>query len=350
MRPSLKNKWFLHPEMRRIYKPISRQKDKAKMYGKKALDPKTELAVMKDNDQLENVDEYWETLGSVLNDDNTIEMGETSIYRDENMIGDNTGSDTLFDICSIRESVRPAMRPEPQEMPRAKQAEKDIVGLRRKSLAATSPMSNVSIKELLPSSEMEASATAGFDYEIPDEAPGVQELGNTPIHDSPSASKKSRSAKPKKKDSLVPNIFSTRKRLQSIGGLGMRQSMQINENSRKSSQRHGVMTLRTGKGKDVAVTGIAELYKGRSVLEPLVTGGGIETGILFLNNGAYIEPGKASYNFSLFMISGTATVSIDEEEITIKRGSVCVVEKGAVYSVRNVSGAKCSILLTYCID
>lgn len=328
--------------MRKTYKPASRQDKLTKTYRKKTLDPKTRLNIIKDDDDLDNIEHYWKTAESVLKDDDTIDIGETSVYRSDacdssKMVDEqhaSTHSDTLFDIKSIKESL--STRP-------------------RITQDSSAPLKDFSVSEEkhVSSSFGEDSGFDDYGLENASEMHNDSEFSGMDTHVSIEAEIKHRKEfreeqkrqseekrprpSPRSQDAKKSAI---RKRLQSMG---------TPKTPEPAVPEYKGETISDSRGNDVAMTEISSLYGGRSAFDPLVATKQLETAVLFLNNLAFIKPERAACSFSVFMIKGAVCVEMNSDKITLKRGSVCVVEKGSTYSINNVSGTRCTILLTYSV-
>ncbi|WEL38167.1 hypothetical protein PFJ87_03g00230 [Encephalitozoon hellem] len=333
--------------MRKTYESASRLNKKMKSYKKRVLDPGTKLDVMKDDDNLENIDDYWKTAESVLKDDTTIEIEESSIYKSDTIEernendDPNTQSDTLFDIKAIRESL--SARPKDGSIPSC-----------RESLETNSILENEEPPNSFGKVEVwnedhdeigeeendfcHRPDTAGFEMEEKDS------MGTNDSNDSSEDVSKNKGISPAKE---MRDRY--RKRLQSLGKEPERSVVRKSMIQSREIYEYKGETIYNSDGKEVAVTNISGLYRGRSAFEPLVTSSMLETAVLFLNNLAFIKPEQAVCNFSIFMIKGTACIEMGQDKIILKRGSICVIEKGATYSISNSFGTRCTILLTYSI-
>ncbi|AFN82628.1 hypothetical protein EROM_030090 [Encephalitozoon romaleae SJ-2008] len=333
--------------MRKTYESASRLNKKMKSYRRRVLDPGTKLDVIKDDDNLENIDDYWKTAESVLRDDTTIEIEESSIYKsdtvEERNENDepNTQSDTLFDIKVIRESLS------------AKSKEVQIPSC-RESLETNSILENEGPPSSFESIEGEnencnenVMGGNGFSDGIGTSDFRIEEKYNTVSNDSRVLSRGVLEGKGISPAKEMRDRY--RKRLQSLGKESERPVARKSMIQSKEIYEYKGETIYNSDGKEVAVTNISGLYRGRSAFEPLVTSSMLETAILFLNNLAFIKPEKAVCNFSIFMIKGTACIEMGQDKIILKRGSICVIEKETVYSISNSFGTGCTILLTYSI-
>lgn len=305
--------------MKKTYKPVGLQNKQAKTYRKKTLDPRAKLNIMRDADDLENIDDYWRTAESVLKDD-TIEIGETSIHRSDcrEYPGDggdsSSQSDTLFDIRSIRESLSAGQK----------------AGL---------DSSRISLKvsegeefQGLFGDECDAFKVTDGEALCEDQMPSDEDIDENYLE----------------KDRKAEQPEAIRERLVSVGNRARQSvSMRCGNPELKVAHKCEGETLYSPEGRGVAMTNISALYKGRSAFEPLVASGKLETAVLFLNSLAFVKSEKAVCNFSVFMIKGAACIEMDQDKIILKRGGICIVEKDTVYSISNSSGTGCTILLTY---
>ncbi|ELA41823.1 uncharacterized protein VICG_01175 [Vittaforma corneae ATCC 50505] len=83
--------------MRKTYKPLARAEKASQMFRKKTLNVNDNLNIKHDDDDIENVDEYWSTAVSVIGN-STID----SIDNEKSI----EPSDTLFNINTIRKSIQ----------------------------------------------------------------------------------------------------------------------------------------------------------------------------------------------------------------------------------------------------
>lgn len=98
----LSNKMALaHPfAMRRTYKPVSRAERTAQIFKRKTLNLNDDLNIRHDDDNIENIEEYWETAVSVIGN-RTIDSMDG---MDDTVLTEQ--SDTLFDLQDIRRSIK----------------------------------------------------------------------------------------------------------------------------------------------------------------------------------------------------------------------------------------------------
>ncbi|CAD26165.2 hypothetical protein [Encephalitozoon cuniculi GB-M1] len=332
--------------MRKTYELTSRLNKKMKAYKKRVLDPGTKLDVIKDNDDLENIDDYWKTAESVLKDDTTVEIEETSIYKSETEEeksedkGADAQSDTLFDIKTIRESLSTKSK----DIAFHGESSGTNIILENKGPSSSFEKIGSGFEDCCESLEVGGSFADKLDDELRPGVPGKQDMGTESDSNPRKEVPGDHGISPAKE---IRNRY--RKRLQSLGkeseGASVRKSMIQS----KEIYEYKGETIYNSKGKEVAVTSISGLYKGRSAFELLVTSDSLETAVLFLNNLAFIKPERAVCNFSVFMIKGTVCIEMGQDKIILKRGSICVIEKGTVYSISNSFGTRCTILLTYSI-
>ncbi len=82
--------------MKKTYKPITRTEKASKIFKKKTLNVTDKFNIKHDEDDIENVDEYWETANSVIGN-HTIDSIDGTELQEE--------SDTLFDMKNIKRSI-----------------------------------------------------------------------------------------------------------------------------------------------------------------------------------------------------------------------------------------------------
>lgn len=310
--------------MAKTYRPGSKPCREAKAYRRKTLDHGAGLNIPRDDDDLENIDEYWKTAESVLKDDSTAEIEETSIYKSDTEPrkgGEEADeqSDTLFDIRAIRESL----------------SAKAVAG-GALQCAGSPRTSSILENKAPPSSFREARSETCCSAE----SKGAEQTARLGF-DSDAGMQADREVSPAKE---MGDRY--RNRVRSLGAGHARPVQRAMAESREIYEYKGE-TLRNSEGKEVAVTNVSGLYKGRSAFEPLMACGGLETAVLFLNSLAFIKPERAICSFSMFMVKGTVCMEMGQDKIILKRGSVCIVEQGTVYSISNSFGTRCTILLTY---
>lgn len=84
--------------MRKTYKPIARTEKAAQIYRKKTLAVTDNLNINHDEDDIEDLDEYWQAAQSVIGN-RTIDSLDDTVITEQ--------SDTLFNIKNIRKSLKP---------------------------------------------------------------------------------------------------------------------------------------------------------------------------------------------------------------------------------------------------
>lgn len=327
--------------MRKTYKLPSGQGKQTMVYKKKTLGPKTRLNVTKDEDELENIDDYWKTAESVLKDDNTIEIGETSIHRgdvsiSESSLGNEANvtmqSDTLFDIKSIRENLS------------ARSKIQDSLGIKN-NLDETGVSLNGNESEHYALNRLEDEIDHEAEFESDNSArvqrePQIDDMEN------------------ELNEELIENglrwgrnarkLINIRKKI-CLGNEKPPGFIKgVNIGSRSMYEYRGKISC-NAEGKKIAVTDISGLYNGKSGFKSLLESKTLETAIIFLNSSAFIKPEKAVFSFSVFVIKGAVCIEMNQDRITLKKGSLCIIERDTMYSVSNSSGKRCTMLLTYSI-
>lgn len=91
--------------MKKIYKPLARTEKASQMFKKKTLNVNDNLNIKHDEDDIENVEDYWNTAVSVIGN-STIDSIDHSVLAEV--------SDTLFNINNIRKSIRNSNNKEKQ--------------------------------------------------------------------------------------------------------------------------------------------------------------------------------------------------------------------------------------------
>jgi len=83
--------------MKKTYKPISRTEQASQTFKRKTLNVGDALNVRHDDDNIENIDEYWNTAMSLIGNSTINSFNDTMVTEP---------SDTLFNIKEIRRSVK----------------------------------------------------------------------------------------------------------------------------------------------------------------------------------------------------------------------------------------------------
>ncbi|TBU16589.1 hypothetical protein CWI40_030430 [Ordospora colligata] len=329
--------------MRKIYKPPSKR---CKNYRKKTLDPKSRLDIRKDEDDLENIDDYWKTAESVLRDDSATEIEETAVYRSED---ECTHSDTLFDIKGIRERLS------------IKQSCADLSAVDAGTLELSSIVTNSVLEKMDPSVLFE-NITVDHNVTADD---GFESISNIKVEN-----RKCLHNESTKHSMRVKYGFTADACVTTVSGLEMSlinakedksQENTHNKNTTESQQYKMVKSIInpeaineckeniefTSEYPSYVVANALKAYRGKSSFEPLATSLGIATGILFLKSFASVSPEHASCGFSMFVIKGAVQVCIANQKLILKKGGVCVIEKDTKYSISNPFATRCAILLTH---
>jgi mannose-6-phosphate isomerase-like protein (cupin superfamily) len=76
--------------MKKTYKPHSKQNKQVNSYRKKTIDPGVDLNIKKDDDNMENIDEYWDMAEYVMDDDKTSNDIKNIPKEAENLVKNKT--------------------------------------------------------------------------------------------------------------------------------------------------------------------------------------------------------------------------------------------------------------------
>ncbi|KAH9411839.1 hypothetical protein HK407_03g05910 [Ordospora pajunii] len=330
--------------MRRTYKPPSRR---SKIYRRKTLDPKSRLDIRRDEDDLENIDDYWKTAESVLRDDSVAEIEETAVYRSED---ECKHSDTLFDIKGIRERLS------------IKQSCADLSTVDADTFELSSIATNSVLEKMDPSvlfenitADHNVIADDGFESLCTIKAENSKYLHGGSICKHSISDEDDSAIDARIKARAGPGMNLIDAKVEEIAG-----DMQ-NKNAMESQRCKVARSIISPEAirecteniefaseyPDYAIANALGIYQGKSSFEPLITSLSITTGILFLKSLASVNPEHAACGFSMFVIKGAVQVCVDNQKLVLKKGGVCVIEKDTRYCISNPFATRCTILLTH---
>lgn len=92
---------------------------------------------------------------------------------------------------------------------------------------------------------------------------------------------------------------------------------------------------------------IQKIERNKNQMNFLIETDAIETGIIFLNDSAFVEEIVADKSFSLLVLKGAVNVKIEDELFCLKKHGMTVVGKNKVYSIQGIEGYNSSIFISY---
>ncbi|KAI5149502.1 hypothetical protein ENBRE01_0945 [Enteropsectra breve] len=380
--------------MRKTYKPIDRKDRASQMYRRKTLNVNDALNIQHDEDDIENVDAYWDTAVSVIGN-STIDALDDTVNTEQ--------TDTLFNIKNIRQSIR-SKNPDrklkyPKEEGKANILAKNTKLKAQKKLTLN-PYDNDS-DDLIDISALEAEEkmkenTSNLKKDVnegkkrqntqheskakeeessknetlPNIAGNENNIGLSFDNYEPNISINSdanisysetneKQTKTKNNIKLSGNKEPMLKAMKQGAAKKMKRSIERSEdgNDSRSSNTDSVISTRKNKKSkksldDSRIKGslLIENVKDSVMLnkvKPVVCSQSINTATIDFDYLAYIKNEKAENAFSIFVVRGNVEISTGTSSRMIKRGEVTVIEAGMVYSMQCLSKQGAVLFLTY---
>lgn len=79
----------------------------------------------------------------------------------------------------------------------------------------------------------------------------------------------------------------------------------------------------------------------------LINNSDIETGVMYLKNGAYTNKENAYRSFCLLLLKGYVTLDVNGTQVCLKRNGMCVVSKGDLWSIKSHADNVSKIFVCY---
>lgn len=95
------------------------------------------------------------------------------------------------------------------------------------------------------------------------------------------------------------------------------------------------------------IPNIEKIERNKNQMNFLIETDAIETGIIFLNDKAFVEEITADKSFSLLVLKGAVNVKIEDETFCLKKHGMTVVKKDQIYAIQGVEGYASSIFISY---
>ncbi|WUR04865.1 cupin-2 domain-containing protein [Vairimorpha necatrix] len=380
--------------MRKNFKPHAKQNKLANSYRKKTIDPGVDLNLKKDDDNLENIDDYWNMAEYVMNEDQDSTLDQIKDLKKKTLLKDFE-TRILDDVMEIstdgskmsteHKQTQNVSNKQTKENEESEDTLFDINNIKENLTNTISNNLNIS---------GDVSNTSGFDTNLEikkinnkqgimknkvmtktkkPETKAINKSGakttSKPVA-KPEPNKKSELSKKSElnkkaelsKKAEVNKTTLRNKKLESNKRSEINKkrddsklSISVSNLSSSKSPRKSVDPLSSYKGtslisksnKIYGMTKISSLYQGKSKLEPLVTKNSLEAGILFLNQGASILKETADNPFTLFLLKGHIEVSINNEVFRLDRDSCMFVDEGKEYNIIDKSKNGSTMFITF---
>ncbi|KAI4291013.1 hypothetical protein PAPHI01_0287 [Pancytospora philotis] len=337
--------------IKKTFKPMARAEKASHMYKKKTLNLTDDLNIKHDADDLENVDEYWDAAASVIGNE-TVDTLEDTVVTEQ--------SDTLFDLKTIRRSIKDSTTAGPTVYANAQQ------GLPEKAAARTADPGKIIAKkrltlkcegndsdEVVNMDELEGkeNTRAGqaaqdgkgaetADASEPGPAPSEAEAPEPVFVETGSGIFEIAS------DDALPAAEVKHSKAKVETAKQMVRSKMIFKSSkpaRKEADTRKDLGVRTLMVRDVKKAGTMNKVR------PLVCTSAIDTAIMELDHMAHIESERSDKAFSIFVIKGQVDIQTGSASAVIKKGEATVIGEGAIYSMTCVSTGGASLFLSYAL-
>lgn len=347
--------------MRKTYKPLARVEKASQMFRKKTLNVNDDLNIKHDDDDIENVDDYWSTAMSVIGNSTIDSIDNGSVTEP---------SDTLFNINDIRKSIKTdekiTTKPQKVEELYRKSVNKANIGLKKDDEV---PVENFNKGFDIPNGykeeEKKEVTIKLFNMQddeslirISDEnenVDGYQDSSVLPafdidIDDIPVENKE------RYEEIEI-------KRLNKGEGMPALKSYNLNKTALKSNSNVELIkkqnsTERTRidghnpklskKKQRFEIENIATGFKSNSV-SPLLCTESMDIAVMNLEYLAFIEGHQTESAFSLFVVKGRIELTVSDKCKTLSKGNVLVVEKDEIYSLNCISRGGAILLLSYAL-
>lgn len=361
--------------MRKNFKPYTKQNKIANSFRKKTIDPGVDLNLKKDDDNLENIDDYWNMAEYIIDDSNITQVDNNVPKEAQDLIKKDKQKNKKFVVESLESSVINEVmdistdgskttgeynQPNKNPVPSDNDSEDTLFDINniRESLShnAVNKMSNVS-------------NTSGFENNHQEE--GTNEILETNTSGVMQKNKQDKKIKKNKKEKVNINkenksdeekIKSLEKKLKyekkKIEDKKKDEKKTLKEKSidkLKKNRKSSDVEIENYKGellmgknnKIYGMTKISSFFQGKSKLEPLITKKCLESGILFLNPGASILQETADNPFTIFLLKGTIEITLNNEFYKLDRDSCMFIDEGSAYNIIDKSRSGSSIFVTF---
>ncbi|KAM0681103.1 hypothetical protein GINT2_000888 [Glugoides intestinalis] len=353
--------------MRKTYKPLARVEKASQMFRKKTLNVNDDLNIKHDEDDIENVDDYWSTAMSVIGNSTIDSIDNGSVTEP---------SDTLFNIKDIRKSIktdeRNTQKPSKVEHLYRKSVNTTNVGVKKddevpvesfnkgldmpdeykeeEKKGAAMKLFNIEEDEsLIPISDDnentggygDSSVLPAFDIDIddiPENKETYEEIGLKTFDkggDMPALKSYNLKKAALKSSTSVEHIKKQHSAEKTrIEG----HNPKLGDNKQKLSK----------KNQRFEIENIATGFKSNSVA-PLLCTKSMDIAVMNLEYLAFIEGHQTESAFSLFVVKGKIELTVNDKCKTLAKGGVSVVEKDEIYSLNCISRGGAILLLSYAL-
>lgn len=332
--------------MRKTYKPLARVEKTSHVFGRKTLNVNDYLDIKVDDDNIENVDDYWSTAASVI--------GNSTI---ESMDNESTTepSDTLFNIQNIRKSIRNDSKNDKET---AEEIYKQSIENNSKKAKLTKIVTSSDDESLIKimddtivtepaNGSIVKDSDVGFDLD-----PRFDDTDNS-VH---SNNELKENVTNEQHIQLKNNIkgedmLKTFTQIQQPTKETTNQDDSVNSTERKRIQGHNPSSNPSKKStkKHEVEIGEAEIKPKNNIVSPVVSSDTFDVATMSLDYLAFVENHKTENPFSIFVINGIVEIKVNKKIHRAKKGTVVVVEKDDVYSIDCVSRSGSVLLLTYAL-
>lgn len=362
--------------MRKTYKPLARAEKASQMFRKKTLNVNDDLNIKHDDDDIENVDEYWSTAVSVI--------GNSTIDSIDNEKSTEPG-DTLFNINNIRKSIqsdRNVQKPGTSEklakdlyrqsvnecrVPHENTAE-DHTEHRKATIRKVVTSEEESSLVRLPGGE-DVSAGAitseetntghaisdGFDMDpvISDDIASVIGQESTIKENPTNKLEDEASLKQGEKESgdMALKTFETiraspKKKKEKASKKEHSEAENTSTFERTRVEAHNPKKQKRAHVFEVEST---TLNLRKNTIAPLFCSISVDVATMTLDHLAYVDNYKTENAFSVYIIKGKIELTVNGKTKIAPKGSVSVVERDDVCSVNCISKNGAILLLTYAL-
>lgn len=323
--------------MRKSYKPQSKQNKLTNTYRKKTIDPGVDLDVKKDNDNLDNIDDYWDMAEYVMEDANS-DISQKNVPREAQKLIKKNKKLMLENVeSSVIEDAMDILTDGTKDTS-ANSTLFDIDGIR----------DNVSSNKLKNSSSQNNTSVFGVNFDaIETETANSSKLSLKEIKkDSPKIMKSKNLKKEEKKSEKKNDDFKKiKKTSEKKNEKKLSLKSKILEN--KNNEIFKGEVFKNSDGEILGLSKISSLYQGKSKLEPLITKKSLESGILFLESGSSIIREKADVSFTILVLKGTIKIKTNEKDFILKRESCFYIEEGMIYDIENDGDTEIKLFITF---
>lgn len=378
--------------MKKTYRPMARTEKASQMFKKKTLNVNDDLNIKHDEDDIENVDAYWSTAMSVIGN-STIDSIDDTVVTEQ--------SDTLFNINSIRKSIRGDYKESAEDLYRecvdeskrkesrsgtrggaghengVEEAASSGQAIPGEDIANSENFEN-SIKKKVrrltlkgdDSSQIdrrdpeEEQYPAGFDADVPDSnselrKPDVDFCMEASISSSEEKmpdsgfeieldnlldySNVKENGVDQKGDKMEESVAELKSLSSFLAKPRSSSTPQKVENYRVKDHR---TTNKARKRERLEIQEIPSITTVNSV-KPLVCSSSMDTAVMNLDYLAYVENHETANAFSIYVIKGKAELTVNSGQKVISKGNIAVIEKGDVYSLNCLSRNGALLLLSY---